>query len=316
MQRLLDAISKRRGAFVCTDEDLSEWLDDKEIAALKKASVLVTEQTAAPVACPACGGHMVTPVFSGMKDGKRNYHIKCDDPAIGTFDLTEDFNRYRVDLTKLAKVIASGLGLDGTVQETRKGQLYQLGTKTTTRGVVRCWLLLSDDIAQDKSFFEDSSKTATTVVLYGHTPPFSFINTVAVINIGEVVSVQRGQMKIDPATIDHAAGRLMGANYYEAATLYVRGDAIASFKRGTKLDIVLAFISDPSRIDKAVPYADILGNYNAAKGTKHAGAAQWCYQVLTDLRKAFGDKHSLVDALIQKGGKKGEENSLIFKSKA
>lgn len=316
MKRFLNAISIAHGGFNCTDDDLSSWLDEKEIAALKKATVLIIEKAATPIICPACGSHRIMPVFSGMANGNRSYYAVCDDPAIGTFDLNENFNYYKVDLPKLAKVIAAGLNLNDDTHELVPGQLYMLGKKTTVRGSVRCWLLLSDDIMKYNKFLEESSKTAPTVVLYGHTPPISFINSIAVINTNEILKFQQGKLKIDATSLDHVTAHLMGTNYYEGRTLYARGDAIASFKKGTKLDIILTYITDTKHIDKTIPYTDILKHYNEEKSTKHTGAAQWCYQALTDLRNACPkDKRHLVDIIIKKSGKENQENSLIFKAK-
>lgn len=315
MQRLFDAITRAQGEFNCTDDDLDGWLDGKVADVFKKVGVLVRQETAASIDCPGCGSHMVNPVFSGVKNNIRNYVITCDDPAVGTFDFQGDLYRYRVDLEKLAQLIAVGLGLTGNVHERTPGQLFELGFKKTSHGNTRCFILLSDTIERHKQLFEESTKSAYAVIFCGSATIASFIDRVTMLNITELLSVSENKLNIDQTLFKQTVESLFGANYYENGMLYACGELITKITPGTKLDIVLKYLTAPAHIDRPVPNADTLRHYNNIKGSKITGADQWCYQTLSELRVKCEEKSHLVDMLIQKGGKENTENSLIFRSK-
>lgn len=323
MQRFLDAVARARGSFTCTDDDLNGWFDEAAASILKKVGVFVAKEAASTLICPECGYHPVTPEFRGAdKNGIRRYVVTCDDPSIGTVDLVANLTSYSLDLPKLAQTISAGLHLTGNMSEPIAGQMFILGIKQVNRGSVRCYLLLTDNIEHHKKLFEDSSKTASTVIFYGHTVPTSFIDTVAVIHIADLLSFSGNQIKINEAPLIQATSRLFGENSYKDGTLTVRGTPIAKIKSNTKLGIVLQYISSPERIDKPIVYSEILGHYNKNKAKRKGGkekvfgAEQWCDQFVTDLRNKCGEQSELVDSVIGRGGKKGTENTLVFHSKA
>jgi len=323
MQALLDAIARAHGSFTCTDDDLSNWLDAATIAVLKRLEIFVFNEAANVIICPECGCHPVTPEFRGINgNGIRHYVLTCDDPSIGTVDYTANLTSYSLDLPKLAQTISAGLHLTGNISEPITGRMFILGIKQVNRGSVRCYLLLSDNIEQHKTLFEDSSKTASTVIFYGHTVPTSFIDTVAVIHIADLLTFSGNQIRINEAPLVQATSRLFGENSYKDGTLTIRGTAIAKIKNGTKLGIVLQYLSSPEQIDKPIAYSAILEHYNKnkaerkGKNEKVLGAETWCDNFVTDLRKKCGDQSELVDSVIERGGKKGKENTLIFRSRA
>jgi hypothetical protein len=323
MQRFLDAIARARGSFTCTDDDLNDWLDEATISILKKVGVFVAKEAASTFICPECGCHPVTPEFRGTdKNGIRRYVITCDDPSIGTVDLVANLTSYSLDLPKLAQTISAGLHLTGHISEPITGQMFILGIKQVNRGSVRCYLLLSDNIEQHKTLFEDSSKSTSTVIFYGHTVPTSFIDKVAVIHLADLLTFSGNQIKINEAPLIQATSRLFGENSYKDGTLTIRGAAIVKIKSNTKLGIVLQYLSSPERIDKPIAYSVILEHYNKNKAKRKGGAEKvfgaetWCDQFVTDLRNKCGDQSELVDSVIERGGKKGKENTLIFRSRA
>lgn len=323
MQALLDAIARARGSFTCTDDDLNNWLDETTITVLKKLDIFISKEAADTIICPECGCHPVTPEFRGVDgNGIRRYILTCDDPSIGTVDYTANLVSYSLDLPKLAQTISAGLHLTGNISEPIVGQMFILGIKEANRGSVRCYLLLSDNIEQHKTLFEDSSKSASTVIFYGHTVPTSFIDKVAVIHLADLLTFSGNQIKINEAPLVQATSRLFGENSYKGGILTVRGVAIAEIKSSTKLGIVLQYLSSSERIDKPIAYSEILGHYNKNKAKRKGGkekvfgAEQWCDQFVTDLRNKCGDQSELVDSVIGRGGKKGTENTLVFHSKA
>lgn len=323
MQRLLDAVARACDSFTCTDDDLNGWLDEETISILKRVGVFVVKEAASTVICPECGYHPVTPEFRGIdKNGIRRYIMTCDDPSISTVELVANLTSYSLNLSKLAQTISAGLHLTGNVSEPIAGQMFILGIKQLNRGSVRCFLLLTDNIEHHKKFFEESSKTASTVIFYGHTVPNSFTDTVAVIHIADLLTFSGNQIKINEAPLIQATSRLFGENSYKDGTLTVRGAAIAKIKNSTKLDIVLQYLSSQERIDKPVAYSVILEYYNKNKAKRKGGAKQvfgaetWCDQFVTDLRNKCGDQSALVDNVIERGGKKDNENTLIFRSRA
>ncbi len=324
MQALLDAIARARGSFTCTDDDLNNWLDAPTIAVMKKLEIFVFNDAAKTIICPECGCHPVTPEFRGVDgNGIRCYVLTCDDPSIGTVDYAANLTSYSLDLPKLAQTISAGLHLTGNMSEPIAGQMFILGIKQVNRGSVRCYLLLTDNIEHHKKLFEDSSKTASTVIFYGHTVPTSFIDTVAVVHIADLLTFSGNQIKINEEPLIQAASRLFGTNSYKNQVLTVRDVPIVTLKKGTLLDIVLRFVSSPERIDKTVTYRDILAHYNkqrkTRKGAKNedlSGADQWWYVAVSELRTKCGENAELVDVVLAKGGQENKENSVIFLSRA
>lgn len=322
MQRLFDVLARANKVLSCTENDLESWLDQTAISALKRAGILTSKETAGVITCPECGTHPVSPVFRGaVNDGARRYVITCNDPSVGTFDYIANLTSYTLDISRLAKAISSGLGLNGDIAELVPGQMFILGVKNTKQGSIRCYLLLSEDIQRHKEILQDSSKTASTIVLYAHTVTIPFIDSVAVIHLSEALTLSKGGIKVNETPINHASSRLFGENSYENGILSVSGVPIANIASGTKLDIVLSHLSSSKCIDKPIRYSEILEHYNKNKQKrkngpeKIFGAEGWCDQCMTDLRNKCGDQANLVDRVIQRGGKKNGENTLIFRSR-
>lgn len=315
MQKFFDAIACAQGEFSCTDDDLNEWLDEKTAGFFKKAGVLVRQEAATSIDCPGCGRHAVFPIFSGVKNDIRTYVVTCDDPAVGTFDIQGDLFRYKVDLQKLAHIIADGLGLSGDAREKVSGQLFELGIKKYDQGSVRCFVVLTD-MERHKQFLTESAKSAHTVVFCPRPTPVFIGDQFLTLNIIELLSISGRSLQVDQNVLNQAVRSLFGVNYYENGILYAHGESLASIIPGTKLDIFLKYLTAPGHSDKLVANTDILNHYNKIKSSTIAGADQWCYQALSELREKCGEKAHVVDTIIHKGGKEKAGNSLIFRSRA
>lgn len=321
MMRFFQALAHGISPLRCSSEDLADWLDDNSIAALEKAKLLEREEKSVSMSCPACGEHMAELEYRKTIDGVRQYVGRCDDPATGTFDESGNHFSYKIVFGDIARFFAKSLGLTADVQE-HANDLYRLGTMKVHGDVVRCYLLFGDTLPKYKDLFEESSKSASTIVITLATAPISFIDSVATIDPTELMTVSGKAITFNKALFNQAAEKVLGQNSYQNGTLYVRGKPIASFNQGTKEDIVLSFISSPDRINKGVSYKDILAHYNetsssvARTGKKTAGAKQWCYQLMSDIRsKCTAETRRLVDIAIHSSGKKSQENWLIFVSR-
>lgn len=321
MMRFFQALALGKSPLYCSSEDLADWLDDKSIAVLEKTKLLEREEKSVSMSCPACGEHMVELEYRSTVKGVRQYVGRCDDPATGTFDESGNHFSYKIVFENIARFFAKSLGLKEGVQE-HANDLYRLGTIKVHGGVVRCFLLFSDTLPKHKDLFEASSKSASTIVITISTPPISFIDSVTTLDPRELIAINGKTITFDKALFSQAAEKVLGQNSYQNGTLYVRGKPIASFNQGTKEDIVLSFISSPDHINKSVSHKDILAHYNATSshvaqsGKKTAGAKQWCYQLMSDIRsKCTPETRHLVDIAIHSSGKKSQENGLIFVSR-
>jgi len=321
MMRFFQALALGKSPLYCSSEDLADWLDDKSIVALEKAKLLEREEKSVSMSCPACGEHMVELEYRSTVKGVRQYIGRCDDPATGTFDESGNHFSYKIVFENIARFFAKSLGLKEGVQE-HANDLYRLGTVKVHGGVVRCFLLFSDTLPKHKNLFEESSKSASTIVINPFTAPISFIDSVTTVDPTELITISGKTITFNKELFNQAAEKVLGQNFYQNGTLYVRGNSIASFNEGTREDIVLSFISSPDRINKSVSYKDILAHYNMTSasvvrsGKKAFGADQWCHQLMSDVRSKCTDKtRHLVDIAIHSSGKKSQENGLIFVSR-
>jgi hypothetical protein len=320
MKHFFDSIALAQGSFCCSQDYLDELLEQQEQEVFEKAGILTRIKTGGTITCPACGQHTVSPELRATTDEEAQYVAVCEERDVGTFDFSEQLQSVRLDFTKLAESIAAGLNIHKNVTEHITGQLYGLGNLNSTKGTVKVFLLLNERFNENKTLFEEASKSSPLIILSPFTPPISFIDSVATIPLLDVISVVKKNLKADDTLLNQASHRLFGRNYYEDGTLYVRGNPIvAGIKAGTKLDIFLSFLSSSSNINKAIGYDEILKHYNEKKQSNKivGGSEQWCHQTLTDLRNKCKDEDKeLVDIVIVKGGKKGAVNSLIFKNEA
>ncbi len=321
MMRFFQALALGKSPLSCSSEDLADWLDDKTVAALEKAGLLTQEERSASISCPACGEHMVDLEYRTTTQGIRQYIARCDDPATGTFDVSGNHFSYKIVFGDIARFFAKSLGLKEGVQE-HANDLSRLGTIKVHGGVVRCFLLFSETLPKHKSLFEESSKSASTIVINPFTAPISFIDSVTTLDPTELIAINGKTISINKDLFNQTAEKVLGQNSYQNGTLFVRGKPIASFNEGTKEDIVLSFISSPDHLDKSTSHKDILAHYNATSpsvaksGKKGFVAKQWCYQLLTDIRsKCTDETRHLVDIVIRQSGKINQENGLTFVSR-
>ncbi len=318
MKRFFDSIALAQGSFSCSQDYLDELLDKQEQEALEKSGILTLTKTGGTITCPACGQHTVSPELRTTSDGQSQYVAVCEKRDIGTFDFIEQLQSVRVDFTKLAESIATGLNIHQNVTEHIAGQLYGLGNLNSAKGIVKVFLLLNGHFNENRTLFEEASKSSPLIILSPFTPPISFIESVAIIPLLDVISVVKKSLKVDDTLLSQASHRLFGRNYYEGGTLYVRGNPIvSSIKEGSKLDIVLSFLSSANNIDKSHGHDAIAQHYDKKRSGSQptTGVSQWCYNTLSELRNLCSDDdRPLVDIVIQKGEKKGQVNSLIFRS--
>lgn len=314
------ALARGTSPILCSSEDVSEWLDDKQIAACVSAGFLERIEKSTSIACPACGEHMAEPEYRSTKNGEKHYVVKCDDPINGVFDIQGDYFSYKVDFAKIAQFFAKALKLKEGVM-LHANDLYRLGAITVHGGTVRVFLLLSNDLQAHKDIFEESSKSASTIVLTIHTPPVSFIDSVATLDPTEILSMNGKKLTCNTSLLEQTTNKVLKQNSYRNGTLSVRGVPIADFTLGSKEDISLTLLSSESHMNTLVSAKDILANYNAnsqyvaKKGQKTFGADQWCHQLMSDIRAKCTDANKpFVDIVLKNGGRKTAEVSLIFNS--
>lgn len=322
MRKFFYALARGGSPFSCSTEDLSEWLDDTELALFEKVGILAREEKSAPISCPACGEHMTELEYRGTTpEGKRWYIARCEDAATGVLDLIGDYFSYRVTFESIADFFAKSLGVKDGVQRITE-DLYRLGTVKIYSGSVRCFFFFGDSILKHEVLFAESSKTASTIVITVAQGLTALINSIVVVDPAELLATKGKTLVFNKELFNQAAEKAFGQNSYQNRTLFVRGKPIATFSEGTKEDIVLSHISSPIRINRSTSYSDILAHYNAvspsvAKSKKKAtGAKQWCYQLLTDIRsKCTDETRDFVDIAIHHSGKKSQENGLTFVSR-
>jgi hypothetical protein len=321
MMRFFHALARGKSPLYCSTEDFSDWLDDKMIAALEKAGLLTREEKSVSISCPACGEHMADLEYRATTQGIRQYIARCDDPSTGAFDISGNHFSYKIVFEDIAHFFAKSLGIKEGVQQ-NANDLYRLGTVKIHGGDVRCFFLFSDNLPKYKNIFENSSKSASTIVINPFTPPISFIDSVTTLDPTELITINGKTISINQDLFNQAAEKVLGQNSYQNGTLFVRGKPIASFKNGTKEDIILSLISSPDHINKSVSHKDILAYYNTTSpsvvrsGKKGFVAKQWCYQLLTNIRdKCTDETRHLVDIVIRQSGKINQENGLTFVSR-